>query len=70
VRRGLIFSTCYPACFSLLYDLISSREERRGHIEPEGLRGLQVDHRKVLKAHATAAVVTFRPAAPERREDA
>jgi hypothetical protein len=24
----------------------------------------------VLKAHATAAVVTFRPAAPERREDA
>ena len=31
----------------LLYDLISPREERRGHIEPEGLRGLQVDHQLV-----------------------
>ena len=28
----------------LLYDLISPREERGRHVEPEGLRGLQVDH--------------------------
>src|ERR1700730_6490747 len=32
----------------LLYDLISSREQRGRHIEPEGLRGLQVDHQLVL----------------------
>jgi hypothetical protein len=31
----------------LLYDLISPREQRRRHIEPEGLRGLQVDHQLV-----------------------
>ena len=28
----------------LLYNLISPREQRGGHIEPKGLRGLQVDH--------------------------
>src|ERR1700730_910102 len=32
----------------LLYDLISPREQRGGHIEPEDLRGLQVDHQLVL----------------------
>jgi hypothetical protein len=33
----------------LLYDLISPREERGRHIEPEGLRGLQVDHQLVFR---------------------
>ena len=33
---------------SSLDDLISSREQRRRHIEPEGLGGLQVDHQLVL----------------------
>ena len=32
----------------LLYDLISPCEQRGRHIEPEGLRGLQVDHQLVF----------------------
>jgi hypothetical protein len=32
----------------LLYDLISSREQRGRYIEPEGLRGLEVRHQLVL----------------------
>jgi hypothetical protein len=32
----------------LLNDLISPREQRGRHIEPEGLRGLQVDHQLVF----------------------
>jgi hypothetical protein len=32
----------------LLYDLISPREQRGWHIEPEGLRGLQVYHQLVF----------------------
>jgi hypothetical protein len=32
----------------LLDDLMSPREQRARHIEPEGLRGLQVDHKLVF----------------------
>jgi hypothetical protein len=42
----------------LLNDLISPREQRGGHIEPERLRSLQVDHQLVLgrRLHRKVAV--------------
>src|ERR1700730_11308862 len=36
-----------PFAPRLLYDLISPREERGGHVEPAGLRGLEVEHQLV-----------------------
>jgi hypothetical protein len=36
-----------PEPSRLLNDLISPREQRGRHIEPKGLRGLQVDHQRV-----------------------
>jgi hypothetical protein len=45
----------------LLNDLISPREERGGHIEPEGLRGLQVDHQLVAGRRLHREVGGLRP---------